>query len=73
MIWGRAFSDPVDTANLGDQGMRLQGAGTGYAGISVAGLGDLNGDGLADVGCPATTTTARRPTWSSAARGTPGT
>ena len=28
VIWGRASSDPVDTANLGDQGMRLQGAGT---------------------------------------------
>jgi Ca2+-binding RTX toxin-like protein len=50
VVFGRADSEEVDLGALGDGGYRIDGAAAGdRAGISVAGLGDLNGDGLADV------------------------
>ena len=41
---------PLDLGAIGDRGLRLDGAGPGdAAGSAVAGVGDVNGDGLADV------------------------
>ena len=41
---------PLDLGAIGDRGLRLDGAGRGdEAGFAVAGVGDVSGDGLADV------------------------
>lgn len=43
-------SDPADLDNLADRGLRIDGAAVGeHSGASVAGSGDFNGDGVADM------------------------
>ena len=50
VVFGQANPTPIDLNNLGSRGFRIDGAATGdQAGDSVAGAGDVNGDGLADV------------------------
>ncbi|HET9322326.1 MAG TPA: integrin alpha [Gaiellaceae bacterium] len=50
VVFGRAAPGVVDLAALGPAGFRIDGAAAGdEAGGSVAGAGDLNGDGRADV------------------------
>jgi hypothetical protein len=51
VIFGKADSQPVDVTQLGTGGFRIDGAGSqcGFAGASVSGAGDFNGDRLADV------------------------
>ena len=76
VVFGSASTDTVDLANLGTRGFRIDGAATSdVAGRAVAGAGDVNGDGRADllVGPPPASTppaarTPGRPTWSSARR-----
>jgi hypothetical protein len=56
VIFGQRTPAPVDLANLGGSGYRIDGALAGdEAGFSVAAAGDVNGDGFADVvvGAPA--------------------
>lgn len=50
VVFGQASTSSIDFANLGSRGFRIDGAVAGdRAGIAVAGGGDVNGDGLADV------------------------
>jgi hypothetical protein len=50
VVFGKADSTPVDLATLGSGGFRMDGIEVGdRSGISVAGAGDVNGDGLADL------------------------
>jgi hypothetical protein len=56
VLFGRRDKAPIDLANLGGAGFRVDGAAPGdEAGLAVAPAGDQNGDGLADfvVGAPA--------------------
>jgi hypothetical protein len=46
VVFGKTTSGAVDTAALGSAGFSISGAN---AGAAVAGLGDLNGDGIPDV------------------------
>src|SRR5213080_3921468 len=50
VVFGRNRTATIDLASLGTSGFRIDGAGAGNsAGTSVAGVGDVNGDGMADV------------------------
>lgn len=50
VVFGKAGSEPVDVANLGEAGFRIDGAAIeDRSGESAAGAGDINGDGLADI------------------------
>jgi Putative Ig domain/FG-GAP repeat len=50
VVFGKASTTAVDLNSRGAQGFRIDGAAPGAdAGISVAGAGDVNGDGMADV------------------------
>jgi FG-GAP repeat/Putative Ig domain len=50
VVFGRASPGDIDLAVLGGGGYRIDGAAASdRAGYAVAGLGDANGDGLADV------------------------
>lgn len=55
VVYGKASTTAIDLSSLGSQGYRIDGRfANGYAGTSVAGAGDVNGDGRADavVGAP---------------------
>jgi hypothetical protein len=55
VVFGKANSTPVDLADLGSDGFRVDGIDVGdSSGQSVSGASDVNGDGLADliVGAP---------------------
>jgi hypothetical protein len=49
VVFGKRTTGDVDLAALGDQGFRISGAPRTPLGLAVAGLGDFNGDGYADV------------------------
>ncbi len=71
VIYGRDSSEQseqVDLAELGDLGLRIDGAASGdRAGSSVSGAGDINADGLDDVvvGAPEANNNTRRDSGSS--------
>ncbi|MEZ5119455.1 MAG: hypothetical protein R2686_06060 [Candidatus Nanopelagicales bacterium] len=49
VVWGGATAD-VDLADLGDRGLRIDGTQPyGQLGVSVAGAGDVNADGVDDM------------------------
>lgn len=50
VVFGKRGTAPVDLADLGDRGFRIEGEAAGdRAGSAVAGAEDIDGDGLADV------------------------
>jgi hypothetical protein len=50
VVFGQSSLKRIDLARLGKQGFRIDGPGAGqFVGVSAAGVGDLNGDRLADV------------------------
>jgi hypothetical protein len=49
VVFGKKDAGSVDLAALGVGGFEIQGRRDSEAGATVAGLGDVNGDGLADV------------------------
>jgi hypothetical protein len=51
VVFGSRSTSTIDLAALGDRGFRIIGATPGgRAGLAVAGVGDVNGDGRPDVG-----------------------
>ncbi|MCC6831703.1 MAG: FG-GAP repeat protein [Thermoleophilia bacterium] len=50
IVFGGSARTPLDLASLGDRGIRIDGAAANdLLGSAVAGVGDVNGDGFADV------------------------
>jgi FG-GAP repeat/Putative Ig domain len=50
VVFGKTSATPVNLGALGDGGFRIEGAApVDFAGVSVAGVGDMNGDGRAEV------------------------
>jgi hypothetical protein len=50
VVFGQESGSLIDAASVGSRGFRIDGAGAfDHAGDSVAGIGDVNGDGHADV------------------------
>jgi hypothetical protein len=49
VVYGRAATDPVALATLGDLGFRIDGPTSALIGTSVAGAGDVNGDRVPDL------------------------
>src|SRR5262249_31089324 len=50
VVFGKRSLKRIDLARLGNQGFRIDGTGSGvFVGVSAAGVGDVNGDKLADV------------------------
>ncbi len=49
VVFGKASSNAVDLASLGDGGFSISGAKFDAIGSSVSGAGDVNGDGLSDL------------------------
>jgi hypothetical protein len=62
VVFGRPGLDAIDLAALGTSGFRIDGAAYDEAGTSVAGAGDVNGDGRDDVivGAPGSNRNSRR-------------
>ena len=63
VVFGRAGTSPIDLSSLGDSGFRITGVfERDQAGVSVAGAGDVNGDGRSDVvvGAPRADVLGRR-------------
>jgi len=56
VVFGKNSFTPVNLANLGSAGLRLNGepGEFGEAGVAVAGVGDWNGDGLPEIAVSAT-------------------
>ena len=50
VVFGRRSTGPVDLAALGSGGFTIEGGSPSGESPPVAGVGDVNGDGLADVG-----------------------
>jgi len=61
VVFGKASTSTVDLAALGDRGFKIDGAAGDFAGDSLAGAGDVNGDGRSDllVGAPLARSNAR--------------
>ncbi len=49
VVYGKATATPIDLGALGSAGFRFDGVGSEAAGEAVAGVGDIDGDGFADV------------------------
>jgi surface antigen len=49
VVYGKATPEPIDVGALGPAGFRFDGVESEVAGQAVAGVGDVNGDGFADV------------------------
>jgi surface antigen len=49
VVYGKTTMTPIDLAALGSAGFRVDGADSEGAGTAVAGVGDVDGDGFADV------------------------
>ncbi|MBA3301000.1 MAG: FG-GAP repeat protein, partial [Thermoleophilaceae bacterium] len=49
VIFGGSDAAALDLASLGSRGFRIDGSAFGYAGWSVNGVDDLNGDGLGEI------------------------
>jgi surface antigen len=49
VVYGKATTTPIDLAALGAAGFRIDGVESEGAGMAVAGVGDVDGDGFADI------------------------
>ena len=49
VVFGKSTTSEVQLASLGAGGFRIRGSAGEHAGSAITGLGDVNGDGLADI------------------------